>query len=81
MSILEIVFGILLIISSILIITVVMFQDSKQSGLSVMTGTSDSYLSKNKGRTLQDKLITVTKIFIVLFFVVTIAVNLILRYS
>lgn len=77
---LEIIGGILLIISSILIIIVVTMQESKQSGLSAMTGGSDSYLSKNKGKTLDSKLAQVTKILAIVFFIVTLAVNLIIRY-
>lgn len=77
---LEIIGGILLIISSILLIVVVIMQESKQSGLSAMTGGSDSYLSKNKGRTIEAKLAFITKIFTVAFFVITLALNLIIRY-
>ncbi len=77
---LEIIGGILLIISSILIIIVVTMQDSKQSGLSAMTGGSDSYLSKNKGKTLDSKLARVTKILAIVFFIMALAVNLIIRY-
>lgn len=80
MSVLEIVSGILLIIASILIIVIVLMQDSKQSGMSAMTGQSESYLSKNKSRTLESKLGKITKILTVVFFVLTVAVNLIIRY-
>lgn len=80
MNILEIIGGILLIISSILIIVLVVMQDSKQSGMSAMTGQSESYLSKNKGKTLESKLVNLTKILTVAFFVLTIAMNLIIRY-
>lgn len=80
MNVLEIIGGILLAISSILIIIVVCLQDSKQSGVSAVTGTSDSYLSKNRGRTMESKLVSITKIFAIVFFVLTIALNLIIRY-
>lgn len=80
MNILEIIGGVLLIISSILIIVLVVMQDSKQSGMSAMTGQSDSYLSKNKGKTLESKLVFITKIFTIAFFVLTIGMNLIIRY-
>ncbi len=77
---LEIIGGILLIISSILLIIIVIMQESKQSGLSAMTGGTDSYLSKNKGKTMEAKLALITKIFAIVFFVVTLALNLIIRY-
>lgn len=80
MGILEIIGGILLIISSILIIIVVCLQESKQSGVSAMTGTSDSYLSKNRGRTMDSKLVSITRICAIVFFVLTVALNLIITY-
>lgn len=78
---LQIIGGILLILSSLLLIAVVIMQESKQSGLGAMTGgSSDSYLSKNKGKTMDAKLVLITKIFSIAFFVITIALNLIIRY-
>lgn len=77
----EIIGGVLLIIASILLIIVVSMQESKQSGLSAMTGgSSDSYLSKNKGKTMEAKLSMITKIFTAIFFVATIALNLIIKF-
>ncbi|MDF2567546.1 MAG: protein translocase, SecG subunit [Oscillospiraceae bacterium] len=77
MNIWEIISGILLLVTSILIILVVIMQESRQSGLSgVVTGSNDSYLGKNKGRTLDSKLATVTKVAATIFFIATIAVNL-----
>lgn len=77
---LQIIGGILLIISAILIIGLVIMQESKQSGLSAMTGGSDSYLSKNKGKTLDSKLAFLTKVFAIAFFIITLAVNLVIKY-
>ena len=71
--------GILLMITSILLIILVLMQDSKQSG-NVFTGETDSYLSKNKSRTLEAKLALVTRILLIILFVLVIAVNLIIRY-
>jgi len=80
METLQLVGGILLIISSILIIIVVSVQDSRQSGLSVISGGTDSYLSKNKGKTMESKLVFITKVFGITFFVLTIALNLAIKY-
>ena len=71
--------GILLMITSILLIILVLMQDSKQSG-NVFTGETDSYLSKNKSRTLEAKLALVTRILLIVLFVLVIAVNLVIRY-
>lgn len=81
MNVLQIIGGVLLMLSSILLIIVVVLQESKQPGLAAMTGAqSDSYLSKNRGKTLESKLIFVTKVLSITFFVLTIAMNLIIRY-
>lgn len=80
MGALEIVGGILLIIASILITVVVLLQESKQSGLSALGTQSDSYFSKNKGKTLEAKLVMFTRIFAVIFLLATVAMNLIVAY-
>ncbi|MEG0571362.1 MAG: preprotein translocase subunit SecG, partial [Oscillospiraceae bacterium] len=81
MSGLEITGGILLLIASILIIIIVIFQESKQSGLSGVDGqASDSYYSKNKGKSKEAKLKRITTILAIIFFVLTLALNLIIAY-
>lgn len=78
---LEITGGILLILASLILIVVVILQESKQSGLSSMTGGSpDSYLSKNRGKTIDAKLVMITRICAIIFFVVTIGLNLVIQY-
>ncbi len=62
--------GAVLIISSILIVILVMLQQSQQQGLSgAIAGGSDSFFDKNKGRTKEAKLATITKILAAIFFV------------
>lgn len=79
---LEIAGGILLLIASILLIVITLMQESKQPGaLGSLTGQqSDSYLSKNKSRTLEARLVNVTKILLIVFFVLAIAMNLVIRW-
>ncbi len=75
MGVMEIIGGILLIITCILIIVLVSMQESKSDGLSAMTGASDSYLGKNSGRTFDAMLKRFTKYAAIVFFVLTIVVN------
>ncbi len=79
MNIFEWISGALLLISGIIIIVLVILQESKQNGLSgaITGGTSDSYLGKNGGRTKEARLKSFTKFLAVAFFVLTIAVNLV----
>lgn len=77
MGVIDIVGGVLLIITSIFIIAVVSMQESKSDGLSAMTGATDSYLGKNSGRTLDAMLKRITKVAAIVFIVLTIIVNLV----
>lgn len=80
MNVLEIIGGVLLLISCLMMILLVVKQNSKQGGMAAMTGQSDSYLSKNRGKTLESKITGLTKIVVIVFFVLTVALNLIVRY-
>lgn len=79
MSGIEIAAGVLLAIASIIIVLIVLAQDSKEQGLTsaIGGGYNDSFYGKNAGNTRDAKLNRVTKICAVLLFVVTIAVNII----
>ena len=76
MSVWEVLGGIAIIIMSLIIIAAVLLQEStKGSGLSALSGgDSDSFFSKNPGRTREAMLYKATKYCAILFFVVTIAV-------
>jgi len=82
MNPIEIVGGILLLISSILIILIVMMQSGRESNMSSsITGTvSDSYLGKNQSRTKEARMEKLTKILAIVFFVITLAVNLVMAF-
>lgn len=78
---LKIVGGIVFAVVGILIIILALMQDSKQPGTNALTGqTSDSYLSKNRGKTLEAKLVFFTKIGIGAFLVLAVALNLAITY-
>lgn len=80
MDIWEIVGGILIILMSIAIVVLVLFQESpKGSGVSALTG-ADSYYNKNQGRTFDAMLARATKWLAVAFFVVTIASSILPRF-
>ncbi|MCR4780953.1 MAG: preprotein translocase subunit SecG [Ruminiclostridium sp.] len=81
MTVIEIIFAILLILSCVFIIAVVLMQESKQGMSNVISGgSSDNYFQKNSGRTKEAKLSRATKVAAVIVFVVAIAVNLITVY-
>lgn len=76
MEILKMVLSILLIIDCIVCAFVVLLQEGKSTGLGALTGSSETYWSKNKGRSTEGMLANITKICAVLFFVLALALNL-----
>ena len=77
MSVLRIILTILLILDCIVVTVVVLMQEGKQVGLGAMAGGSaDSYWSKNKSRSMEGKLVTITRVLVVLFFLLSILLNL-----
>ncbi len=76
MSAVEIVFGVLLIISCLIVIILCMMQDTKSqdSMTSAITGASnDSFYGKNSGRTKEAMLCKTTKVFAIILFLITLA--------
>lgn len=78
----EIIFGVLLIIVSVLIIAFVLMQESRQQGLSgaIAGGSADTFFDKNKGRTKEAKMNRITKYFAILFFVLVLGTSLLLAF-
>ena len=78
MNAFEIVGGILLILSGILIIALVMSQQGRQMGMNAINGSSsESYFGKNRGRTLDAILERWTKVAAIVFFILTVVVNVV----
>lgn len=81
MGALEIVFGIILLIFAVGIVIIVLSQQGEQKNNGVMTGgSSDTYISKNSGRTIDAFLARWTKFFAVGFFLCVIAVNVVIFF-
>ena len=61
----------------IALVILVMLQESKSSGLTgTVGGMADSYSGKNKGRSMEGKLVKWTTILAVVFFVLTVVLNM-----
>ena len=77
MTALQYFLAILVIIVSLIIIALVMLQESKQQGLSgAIGGAAETFFGKNKGRTMEAKLAKFTKIAGAVFFVLALVLNL-----
>ena len=80
MNALEIVFGIVLMLFAIAIIIVVLLQEGSQKNLGVVTGGADTFLSKNKARSVDAFLSRWTKVIAIGFFVLVIVTNFLMYF-
>ena len=78
MSVWEIILGIVMVLICIVIIGIILLQQGHRSGVNgVISGAADTFLSKNKARTLDVRLASITKFVAIAFFVLAIVANVI----
>ena len=78
MGVLEIVIGAIILLLSVVVILVVILQEGHRAGINgAISGGADTFLSKNKARTVDAFLARWTKWLAVIFFVLAIAANFI----
>ncbi|MFG6325946.1 MAG: preprotein translocase subunit SecG [Lachnospiraceae bacterium] len=69
---------ILFVIVSLALVVLVLMQEGKSAGLTgSINGMADTYWGKNKGRSLEGKLVKITRILVIVFFVLAIVLNMI----
>ena len=78
MDTLKIIITVLQLLCGLAIIMAVLFQSGKSAGLSgAIAGGADTFLSKNKAKSLDAKLAKMTKWVAILWIVITLALSLI----
>ena len=65
--IIKIILLVVMILCAVFIICVVLFQPSNSSGVSALGGTTETFVSKNKGKTKESKLKKLTVISAIIF--------------
>ena len=75
MQILRTILTILFVIDCIALTVVVLMQEGKSQGLGAIAGAADTYWGKNKGRSMEGKLVKITKILVILFVVIAVILN------
>ena len=73
---LKIILTVIFIIISIALTVIILMQEGKSAGLGAIAGAADTYWGKNKGRSMEGRLVTGTKILVVLFIVIAAVLNL-----
>ena len=82
MDALQYVFGAVLIIIAVFLIIVVLLQESRSAGLSgAISGGADTFFGKSKGRTMEQKLVKLTKISAIAFFILTLGVTIYFMFA
>lgn len=69
-------FNYCIIILSIVITVIILMQEGKSAGLGAIAGAADTYWGKNKGRSMEGMLVKLTRIFVILFLVIAMVLNL-----
>ena len=76
MAALRIVIQILFILICIVLTVLVLMQEGKSAGLGAISGAAETYWGKNKGRSMEGKLVKFTKYLAIGFMVISIILNL-----
>ena len=76
MAVLKIILTVIFIIISLALTVIILMQEGKSAGLGAIAGAADTYWGKNKGRSMEGRLVTGTKILVVLFVVIAAVLNL-----
>ena len=77
MGVFKLILTIFFVLDCIIMTAVVLMQEGKSQGLGALSGASESYWNKNKGRTMEGGLQKLTTIMGVLFFVLALVLNMI----
>ena len=76
MHIVKIILSIIFRIDCIALTVLVLMQEGKQQGLGAIAGAAETYWGKNKGRSMEGGLVRATTIMGILFFVISVALNM-----
>ena len=67
---------IIFILICIALVILVLMQEGKSAGLGSISGAAETYWGKNKGRSMEGRLVMITKVLAVSFVVLAIVLNL-----
>ena len=73
---LRIILTIVFVLLCIAMTVIVLMQEGKSAGLGAISGAAETYWGKNKGRSMEGKLVKFTKYLAIGFMVISIILNL-----
>ena len=76
MEVLKIVLVVVLTLISVALTVIVLMQEGKSAGLGAISGAADTYRGRNKGRSMEGRLVMATRIMVVMFLVIAAVLNI-----
>lgn len=76
MAILRTILTIVFILICIALVALVLLQEGKSAGLGAISGAAETYWGKNKGRSMEGKLVSITRWLAVGFIVIAAILNI-----
>lgn len=76
MGALKLILTIVFILVCVALVVLVLMQEGKSAGLGSISGAAETYWGKNKGRSMEGRLMKLTKILAVSFMVIAAILNL-----
>ena len=76
MDALRLTLTIIYIIDCIGLAAIILLQEGKQQGLGAIAGMADTYWGQNKGRSMEGKLVVITRILAVIFIVLSLVLDM-----
>ena len=64
------------ILGCLALVVLVLMQEGKAAGLGAISGAAETYWGKNKGRSMEGRMVKFTKILAVSFFLLAVILNL-----
>ena len=76
MAILKTILTVVFILICLALTVIILLQEGKSAGLGAIAGAADTYWGRNKGRSMEGRLVTGTKILVALFIIIAAVLNL-----
>lgn len=76
MAILKTILTVVFILICLALTVIILLQEGKSAGLGAIAGAADTYWGRNKGRSMEGRLVTGTKILAALFIIIAAVLNL-----
>ena len=76
MSVIRWILTIAMIIDAVSLTVLVLMQEGKSAGLGTIAGAAETYWGKNKGRSAEGRMVKITIVLCVIFFVLALLLNM-----